>query len=309
MKPCRTAADCIDWSLPCPSIFERRKPLAENTLKRIAAGIQRYVIDAAEPFLVRIGQTGGNGAYTNRLRDPLTTVTTKAEHCLVAPYMVPRYGERDGQAPRARSIEAPAPTITPTSNGGQLVAAFLAKHYGGVVGQRPDQPTGTITGRDHHAVVAAHLMTNTTGHRGADLREPVPTLTTGGHQYKVAALLAPYYGSGSGATGRDLRDPAPTLTTRDRLQLVAVHINGEPWTIVDIGMRMLQPHELYAAQGFPSSYVHSYGLDEDGRRIDLTKTAQVRMVGNSVCPPVVEALVEANVPAEMPAKEREEVPA
>lgn len=124
-----------------------------------------------------------------------------------------------------------------------------------------------------------------------DLRDPAPTVCAGGtHAALVAALLAPYYGQGSGTTGRDLRDPAPTITSKDRLQLVTVTLDGATYVLTDIGMRMLQPHELYRAQGFPESYIIDHG--PAGER--FSKTAQVRMCGNSVCPPVARALIEAN---------------
>jgi DNA (cytosine-5)-methyltransferase 1 len=300
LKPYRTAAGCIDWSLPCPSIFERARPLAKKTLDRIAAGVVRHVINDPEPFVVRIGQHGGRGSYANGIDEALTTVTTKAEHCIVAPYIVPRYGEAAGQAPRSRPVTQPAATITPDGNGAQLCAAFLARHFGGMTGRDAREPLPTTTGRGtQNQAVAVHLnhqySSNTNGGQG-DLRRPLPTVTAGGnHASMVAALLAPYYGSGSGTNGWDLRDPAPTVSTKDRLQLVTVHLDGEPYVITDIGMRMLQPHELYAAQGFPDDYVIDHGVDSTGQRVRLNKTTQVRLCGNSVCPPVAEALVRANL--------------
>ena len=269
LMPWRTAAECIDWSLPCPSIFERVKPLAENTLKRIARGIQRFVLDDPEPFIVRIGQTGwGGDGMQYRVTEPLTTVTSKAEHCLATPYFVPRHGEAKGQEPRCRSAELPMPTVTATANGASLVAAFMAQHNGGFYDGA-----------------------------GRDLRAPISTITgTGSHQQLVAAFLATYYGNGSIVRPDE---PAFTVTSKDRLQLVTVKIDGQTYILSDIGMRMLQPVELYRAQGFPSGYVHEHGIDADGKQIKLTKTAQVRMCGNSVCPPLSEALVRANFRHEM----------
>jgi len=140
-KPYRTAAECIDWSIPCPSIFERERPLAEATLRRVAAGIQRYVIDAAEPYIVRLGHTGhGDAGKVRSVREPLSTITSKAEHLLVAPTLVQTgYGERSGQAPRVPGLEKPVGTIVAGGQKHALVAAFLAKHYTGVIGQRPAQ--------------------------------------------------------------------------------------------------------------------------------------------------------------------------
>ena len=159
-KPWRTAAECIDWSIPCPSIFERSKPLAEATLRRVARGIERYVVNAAKPFIVRIGQTGhGDAGKVRGLGEPVSTVTTKAEHLLVSPTLVQTgYGERQGQQPRALDIEAPLGTIVAGAAKHALVSAFLAKHYTGVVGSDMRQPIGTVTSVDHHSLVHAFLV-------------------------------------------------------------------------------------------------------------------------------------------------------
>ena len=292
LKPWRTAAECIDWSLPCPSIFERERPLAEATLRRVARGVMRYVVEAAKPFIVHIahgeGKPGGVqrwGSGAHDIDKPAPTVTTKAEHMLAVPTLVQAgYGERPGQAPRVPGLDKPLGTVV----GGQkhaLVAAFLAKHYGGVTGHGVEQPLGTVTTSDHHSLVSAHVMTNTTGHPGAAANEPLRTITTGGHHAAVAAFLTAYYGSDQDTP---LADPMHTVTTKPRFALVMV--DGVPHAIADIGMRMLQPRELYTAQGFPASYVIDRGAD--GRA--LSKAAQVRMCGNSVCPPLAEALVRAN---------------
>lgn len=255
-KPQRTAAECIDWSIPCPSIFERERPLAEATLRRVAAGIQRYVIDAAEPFIVRLGHTGhGDAGKVRSVREPLSTVTSKAEHLLVAPTLVQTgYGERDGQAPRVPGLDKPLGTIVAGGAKHALVAAFLAKHYGGVVGQDLRRPIGTVTATDHHSLVAAFLIK--------------------------------FYGCGGQWAACD--EPMHTLPTKDRMGLVTVA--GEQYRIVDIGLRMLQPRELARAQGFGEDYL----LEAPHLGRPLPKHAQVRMIGNSVCPPLAEALVRAN---------------
>ena len=127
LKLWRTAADCIDWSLPCPSIFERERPLADATLRRIAHGVMRYVVNSAKPFIARIGQTGGNGAYSNSIGSPLTTITTKAEHLLVSPSLATiGYGEREGQAPRVQDIGAPLGTIVGANKHALVAAADAA---------------------------------------------------------------------------------------------------------------------------------------------------------------------------------------
>ncbi|QBH20639.1 DNA cytosine methyltransferase [Alcaligenes faecalis] len=321
----RPASDIIDWSLPCPSIFERKRPLADATCRRIAKGVMRYVVESANPFIVT-NTTGHPGAGID---EPLRTVTTGGHHALVVPTLIQTgYGERPGQAPRVPGLDKPLGTIV-ASQKHAVVAAFLAKHYTGVVGSDLQDPIGTVTSVDHHSLITANLIhmghgegkvggkrfshgirdveqpLNTvtasgcpaglvTSHLvklrnnqfGQGHDEPMPTLTAGGgHVGEVRAFLLKYYG-----TDQDpqMGEPLHTVTTKDRFGLVTVH--GIDYQIVDIGLRMLTPRELYRAQGFPDSYI----IDRKPDGSPLTKTAQVRMCGNSVCPPLAHALVQAN---------------
>jgi DNA (cytosine-5)-methyltransferase 1 len=288
LKPWRTAAECIDWSIPCPSIFDRARPLADATLRRIAHGIRRYVLEAARPFIVPI-QNAGWGDRPRDIDKPAPTVTggTKGgTFALAVPTLVQTgYGERAGQAPRVPGLHKPLGTAVDGQKHA-LVAAFLAKHYGGVVGSGLPQPIGTVTSVDHHSLVTSHLAKLRGTSHSASTAEPLATISAGGqHHAEVRALLIKYYG-----TDQDPRldEPLHTVTTKDRFGLVT--IKGELYAIADIGMRMLQPRELYRAQGFPDSYQIDRGAD--GRV--LSKAAQVRMCGNSVCPPLARAIVAAN---------------
>lgn len=268
--PWRTAADCIDWALPCPSIFERARPLADATCRRIARGIVRYVIEAPRPFIA----------------------PTEA---MIAPTLVQTgYGEREGQAPRSLDLHTPLGTVVSGGQKHALVAAFLAKHYGERAtggwngGSSLFAPTSSVTTRDHHALVTSHLVhLKGTCADGKPLEVPMPTVMAGAqHIGEIRSFLTKYYGTGD---GQPLTLPLGTVTTRDRFGLVMV--DGEAYEIADIGMRMLSPRELARAQGFPDRYVLEQGAD--GK--PLSKTAQVRMVGNSVCPPMAAAIVRANV--------------
>jgi len=335
LKPWRTAAEIIDWSLPCPSIFERKKPLAENTLRRIARGLQRYVIEANQPFLVKVNH-GYDYFRGQKLDEPLQTITSKLGTGVVVPTLAPFITEHaNGSSQRNMPADAPLRTICAQVKGGHfalvapvitkfrsndrgssvqsplatvtansfikkpggaapigLVAAFLAKHYGGNYtgpGSSMESPLPTATTVDHNALVTSHLVKLRNNCIGQDVREPIHTLTTGGHMGEVRAFLLKYYGHGE---GQPLQDPLHTVTTKDRHALVM--IKGEPYEIVDIGMRMLEPHELFAAQGFPADYIH----DRTAGGKKLSKAAQVRMCGNSVCPPVAAALVKANLTAQ-----------
>lgn len=267
-NPYRTAAECMDFSQPCPSIFTRRRPLVENTMRRIAVGVDRYVLQAKQPFVVAV-----NGEET-------------------APYMIPRYGERPTQDPRTRDIQRPMPTIVPTSNQANLVAAFLSKHFGGpnghfAVGQPLDQPAPTITAKDSTALTCAHLEVMRNNAAGRDLRKPVPTITAGGqHIAEIRSHMMKYHGT---SIGQSLDQPMATQTTKHRFAevrtLLSKHgIDPGPVLISDIGMRMLLPRELFLAQGFPPEYWIE----------DLPKKEQVRLCGNSVPPDMAEAIVSAN---------------
>ncbi len=351
-KAWRTAAEIIDWSLPCPSIFGRKKPLAEKTMARIAKGLERYVFNHPQPFIVtyygaRPGSAssefrgspidepvrtqttenrfalcspymvkanhGGEEFRGQEMDDPLqtvtskngfavctphllgidhqssgassvwsadsplTTITAKARHAVVSPILTGVGGPE--YAGKPRSADAPLNTLLKENHTG-VVSAFLAKHYGGVVGHEVDRPVGTVTSVDHHSVVQASLLAKLRGtSHSAPTDAPLPTITAGGmHLAEVRAFLIKYYGAGC---GQSIGKPCHTVTTKDRLGLVT--IAGDDYQLVDIGLRMLQPHELMAAQGFPDWY-----------QLDGTKATRVRLIGNSVCPPVAEALVRAN---------------
>ncbi|MBW9332489.1 DNA cytosine methyltransferase [Herbaspirillum sp. RU 5E] len=197
------------------------------------------------------------------------------------------YGERAGQAPRVPGIDKPLGTVVAGGGKHALVSAMLAKHYGGVVGTGVDVPFGTVTTSDHHSVVTSHLVKLRNNQFGQTVEEPMPTLTAGGaHVGEVRAFLVKYYSEGGQL--QECKEPLHTIPTKERFGLVTVH--GEEYQIVDIGMRMLTPRELARAQGFPDDYV----LDPMVNGKPLTKTAQVRMIGNSVCPPLARALLKAN---------------
>ena len=304
LKPWRTAADIIDWSQPCHSIFLSKeegravgvkRPLVENTLKRIAAGIQRYVIDAANPFILNMS----HGGRLEPLDEPARTIMTEkgGSRAIVVPTLVQTgYGERQGQAPRALDLGKPLGTIVAGGNKHALVAAFMAQHNFGVVGRPAGEPVSTITTRGTQTQLVCSSMISLRGTTdrqielsAKDLREPVPTISAGGnHAAEVRAFLIKYYGAG---VGQSVNEPLHTITTNDRFGLVTVNIGGEPYVITDIGMRMLTPRELFRAQGFPDDY--KIDVDHNGRK--LSKTEQIAKCGNSVCPPVAEAIVRANM--------------
>lgn len=324
INPWRTAAECIDWSIPAPSIFERSRPLADATCRRIAKGVMRYVVNTDRPFIVTYyGETKRREFRGLGLDEPLPTQTTENRFALVAPVLTEH---ANASSPRCMPAGEPLRTICAQTKGGHhaLVTAFLAKHYSGVIGSDLDNPLGTITSVDHHSLVAAHVQRDygmSVGHAaavplgtvtaggggksalvtsnlikmrgdnvGQPVTEPIRTISAGGNHFaEVRAFLVKYYGNER--DGVDLSDPMHTVTARDRFGLVVV--DGDLYEIADLGLRMLAPRELYRAQGFPDSYIIG---DRPEEGLVLTKTAQVKMCGNSVSPVVAEALVAANLP-------------
>ncbi|RRW59546.1 DNA methyltransferase [Pseudomonas fulva] len=400
----RTAADCIDWSVPSKSIFGRKKDLAAATLRRVAKGTKKFVLDNPQPFIVPIANWSGELAQS--AGEPLRTVTSwprGGSFAMASPTLVQTgYGERVGQQPRVPGLDQPLgtvvaggvkhalsgamivpathqgadrvnspsdplPTVTAANRGELMVAspvminaahgegrpggpqrwgagckdagepvgtvtasnghalatalmvnaqpagldsAFMVQnnnHRGSVpsTGRAIDQPMSTVTVKSPQGLATAHLTTLRRNCVGTELDAPVSTITAGAEHHglveytlspeheegalRVAAFLISYYGT-ENTSAADA--PAPTVTTKDRLALVTVYVKGMPYVIVDICLRMLQPHELYRAQGFPAGYIIDKGAD--GKR--FTKTEQVHMCGNSVSPPPMAALARANDP-------------
>jgi len=385
LKPWRTAAECIDWSIPAPSIFDRKKALAENTLKRIARGIQRFVLDSASPFIVKCNHTSTKTSYDcfrgQALAEPLQTITKTLGYAIAVPHLTKFRTGATGQA-----VTDPVPTLTagtsarPGGNGHALglveaeLAPFVARQFGASVGHRVDEPSATVTagGGGKSQLVTPTLIQMGYGERPRQeprvpgLHKPLGTVVAGGGKFGlVAANLVKHFGGNYQGAGVALDEPAHTVTTTDHHGLLTSHlvmlrgtckdgrvvdapapgltagglhvgsvetslardgydeqradqtlaflreycgadcdglatISGVVYRIVDIGMRMLQPRELYAAQGFPEWYI----IDRDYMGTRYAKDKQVARCGNAVPPPFAEALVRANLPEMCSVKEQ-----
>lgn len=301
-------ADVIDFSLPCPSIFDTaeeiyekygvraQRPLKEKTLARIARGIKKFVLDNPNPFIVCTGKevsapvmmVNNENAAGSSPQSPANTITTGGHHMLIAPSLIQYHDEQGREEARGQHADEPIRTIDASNRYG-LVSAFISKYYGGVTGSRMEDPLPTVTTIDHNAVCTAYVTQFNNHCDGQDVREPLNTITAGfNHFGEVRAFLVKYYSGEDNAA--DINRPAPTVTTRDRLGLVTVH--GQDYQIVDIGLRMLIPRELFDANGFPHDYV--IDVDADGKA--YKKSDQVARCGNAVCPPIPAALVRANLP-------------
>lgn len=321
LKPYHTAAECIDWSIPAQSIFERDKPLAENTLRRIAKGIEKFVINNPEPFIVTVNHSGegfrgqkadkplgtitaknGYGVVTPTIMcnntgnagaavdTPLPTVTTGNRNYMVAPSLIQYHSETANDEVRGQELNEPLMTVN-TSPRYALSVAHIMKNYGGNyqgAGSGADKPLGTVTAHDHNSLVTAHIMTLRNNIDGQKMDEPLTTVSCScAHLRDVQAFLVKYF---STATAKPVTDPLDTITTKDRFALVTIH--GEEYIITDIKMRMLQPRELFRAQGFPNGYI----IDHDDSGRPYPKSKQTARCGNAVTPPVPAALVRANLP-------------
>lgn len=292
LKPWRTAAECIDWSIQCPSIFLRKRPLAKATMERIAKGVERYVLNTGDPFIVKVNHTSSSGEVHFRgqsLKQPIQTITGKNGSGIVAPVLT-ECANASNQ--RCMPADEPLRTICAETKGGHhaLASIFLAKNYTGVVGSAATDPVHTITSKDHNALVVSHLSKLKNNCVGQTVDEPLHTMTTINQFAEVRAFLTAFYGNEK--DGNPVDQPLRTIPTKDRFGLVT--INHQQYQITDIGFRMLQPVELFKAQGFPENYIFERGIDDHGNEIFLTKTEQTRMVGNSVCPQLARALIEAN---------------
>lgn len=300
-QPYRTAADIIDWSIPCKSIFGRKRPLADNTLRRIARGIDKFIIQVANegktpflaPFVMKINHQGEQ-FRGQAIDEPLQTITAKNGWSIVTPYIT-RIGQTGFGGDRLQyNLDDPLTTVTSKNEHLLVCPTLIQVGYGERKGQKPraldfDKPLGTITAGGNKFAMAATFITKFRGTNvGQTAEEPLQTITAGGlHFGAVQAFLVQYNGS---SIGQDVKEPLNTITTKDRFGLITIH--GEDYQIVDIRMRMLKPRELFNANGFPSEYK----IDKDPEGNNISQEAQVARCGNAVPPPFATALVRANVP-------------
>ena len=336
-KPWVPVSEVLDFSLPCPSIFASSeeimeqygiravRPLSENTMKRIARGLMKFVVNNPKPFIVQVNHSGdqfrgqdiddpldtitakhGTGvvapvlmrnnenAVGSDARKPIGTITTGGHHMLIAPSMI-QYHSEQSEDVRGQTVDKPILTVDSSNRYGLVEPFLIQTGYGEREGQKPrvldmDKPLGTVVAQSNKFAMAAAFVTQFNNNcDGQSMDAPLNTMTAKSNHFgEVNAFLVKYYGSGDNAVSCEL--PAPTITAKDRMGLVTVH--GEDYKIVDIGLRMLTPRELFDAQGFPPDYI--IDVDADGK--PYPKSEQVARCGNAVCPPIPTALVRANLP-------------
>ncbi|MCH5261621.1 MAG: DNA cytosine methyltransferase [Lachnospiraceae bacterium] len=306
----------LDFSDLGKSIFGRNKPLADNTMRRIARGLQKFVFENPEPFIVQvnhggdcfrgqsiheplhtittvdhnrlatpyimqIGQTGFTKDRNRGMDEPLSTIVTKNEHCVVAPILIQYHSEQSDREVRGQSVKEPVRTID-TSNRYGAVMAFLTKFYTTCTGQSLSEPIHTITTSPGHFGQVSVLTIKLEELLKAGVSEEVAKKCTW-----VSEFIIEYYGQG---TGQTVNGPLHTIVTKDRFALITVIANE--YVILDIFLRMLTAEELKLAQGFPKDYI----IDRDYKWRTYPISERVKRIGNSVVPIITQKLVEANCP-------------
>ena len=334
-KPWRSAAEIIDWNLPTPSIFATKeeirerygvaavRPLARNTMRRVARGVDKFVIRSASPFLVIVNHAGefrGQG-----LAEPLQTITAKHGYGVASPAMI-QYHTEQTERVRGQGVTDPIMTIDASNRYGLaattltkyysgdhnqdaaaplhtittrdregITVANLSKFYGGVVGAAASDPLPTVTAVDHNALQTAHMVKMKGTNLGGQAQDPLQTITAGGGHHGVVTTRIVKAG-----LGVDLQNWPKIRATLNEFcdyhledtEVILFSIGGVWYFMADIGLRMLTPRELYRANGFPDDYK----IDRDYTGREYGKTKQVARCGNAVPPPFAAALVRANLP-------------
>ena len=338
LKPWRSAAEIIDWSLPCFSIFESKeqikarygvhaiRPLADKTLRRIAMGLDKFVLKSAEPYIM----SNNENNQPHGMGDPVPTITAGNRNFLCTPTLIQYHSEKTAQG-RGQTVRDPLCTVDASNRYG-LTSAYLTEYFSTGRPRTVKEPMNTLTALDRDNLTVVSMTKFFGGVVGAKMQEPLPTVTAVDHNALQAVHLAHFKGKDKGQTPRD---PLMTVTATDGqfavIQTKIVKWDGEQdlrfWTqirallnrycgyeladdeilllmiggahyfISDIGLRMLTPRELYDAMGFP----HDYIIDRDVDGKPISRAAQVARCGNAVCPAISEALTRANLP-ECPAK-------
>jgi DNA (cytosine-5)-methyltransferase 1 len=337
-QPWPIIARGIDFSLPCPSIFDTAaeiwekhglrsvRPLADNSQARIARGFDRFVLQAKRPFLVQTGysQRHGGTAPLDLLAPVLTyaqqggasrpmdgqahtiTASGKDQNAMFCGYMM--QANNDSRLPGGvnpgRSLNDACSTITQTGSQQQLVAAYVARDFGTSTGHAMDVPAATVMpeGQGKSRLIMPYLQSYYGIGEGSREDEACRTVTARDRFGHIEATLhVPPFTESQAARARQVANLLRAHGIWDEREFVTIDIDGMTFVVVDIGMRMLTPRELYNAQGFPSDYqIDGYfdktriGQNGGPLWMQFSKEVQVRCVGNSVCPPVARALVAAN---------------
>lgn len=333
----RAAEEVIDWTQPCYSIFATKeeiksrygvnavRPLADNTMRRVIRGVDKFVIRAETPYIVPWTVTNTCNSVGSQVTAPVHTVTTAGNQLILSPALI-QYHTEQNENVRGQSVTETLRTVDASNRYG-LVSACLSKFYGGVIGTEVQAPMPTVTAIDHNALIAANLVEYFSTGRPISVEEPMHTVTSHDREALTLTHICEFKGQD---IGQDQRKPLRTITasagefaeirTEVRTyepgadmgrwpevrallnrfcdydlkenEVLTLDVGGTTYFVADIGLRMLTPRELYNAMGFPPDYI----IDRDYTGRAYGKSKQVARCGNAVCPPMAEAVVRANLP-------------
>ena len=314
LEPWEPICSYLDLQDLGKSIFGRKRPLAENTMRRIARGLEKFVFNCPEPFIIKV--THGHDLFRGHsIHDPLRTITSKNDAALVTPYIM-QIGQTGFEKDRNRTVKVPMSTVV-TKNEHCLISPMLIQYHSettkkGVRGQQVTEPVQTIDTSNRYGLVSSYMTKFYKSGTGQSLKEPIHTIITSTGHFGTVSVLAvgceelkesgidadmtqrctwvsqfilEYYGCG---TGQSIREPLHTVVTKDRFALITVL--GNEYVILDIFLRMLTPEELKLGQGFPRDYI----IDRDYKGNKYPVSKQVARIGNSVVPVMAQKLVECN---------------
>lgn len=305
------ARGVIDWNIPGESIFNRKRPLSPNTLRRIEAGLKKFgglsfvlplegyfrgnaprSLDQplptitqrgagalVQPFILNV--RGGDDGYTraSSIDAPLPTVTASSPTALIEPFIVSLRGTNENQLPStARSIDEPLPTVMGNNNL-CLAEPFLVEYHGGEQSHKRvrsvDEPLPTQDTSNRFGLVEPFVIGQQSKAAPRSVDEPLPTVAGKGAIALVEPFITKYYGSGEGT--QSVEEPLATVTSKDRFGLVIPELDG---AILDIRFRMLQPHELARAMSFPDDYAFAGNREQKVKQIG---NAVPRLTAKALC--------------------------
>lgn len=304
--PWRSAAEIIDWTIPGYSIFDSKqeilerygvkvvRPLAENTMRRVIRGVDKFTIRSGKPFIVPTGygERKGQAPRVHDIENPVSTVVSTVKQILVSPNLI-QYHTEQTENVRASGMGVPINTVDASNRYG-LTCANLVEYYGNGVPLDLSEPMHTVTAHDREALCVAHIAEFKGQDIGQSVTSPLRTITASAGEFaECRAVLAK-------AVDRNLGHWPEIRELLNRHcgyrlaedEVILLMIRGIAYYIADITLRMLTPRELYNAMGFPPDYI----IDRDYMGNAYGKTKQVARCGNAVCPPLAEAMVRANLP-------------
>lgn len=302
LKPWKTAAEIIDFTLPAPSIFDTaaeikekynlraKRPLAPKTMKRTALGLDKFFIKNPEPYIIQVNH-GGDNFRGQSIHEPMPTLTVKHGYGIVAPVLMQYH---DSTEARGQTVDRPLMTID-TSPRYALQTVFLSKYYGQGIGQKVTDPVHTITTRDREGITMAYIQKFYKTGTGQDVNEPLHTITTSAGHFGLVNVQLAKATQGQNLLHwpevRDLLNQYCGYQIKED-EVLIFDIDGIWYFISDIGLRMFTPRELFNAQGFPPDYI----IDVDYYGNSYPRSEQVARCGHSVSPPTPAALIRANMP-------------